>query len=44
MVFNNTKVLPAELVGSRRPGTMTAPAVEISLTLLERLPMALGVP
>ena len=37
MVFNNTKVLPAVLVGRRPPRGDDAPAVEISLTLLERL-------
>ncbi|MGO9547782.1 MAG: tRNA preQ1(34) S-adenosylmethionine ribosyltransferase-isomerase QueA [Rhodomicrobium sp.] len=38
VVFNNTKVLPAELVGKRSPRDDTSPAVEISLTLLEPLP------
>ena len=37
MVFNNTKVLPAVLVGRRPSRGDDAPAVEISLTLLERL-------
>ena len=37
MVFNDTKVLPAVLAGRRPPRGDGAPAVEISLTLLERL-------
>ena len=37
MVFNDTKVLPAVLAGRRPPRSDGAPAVEISLTLLERL-------
>jgi len=37
MVFNDTKVLPAVLAGRRPPRSDDAPAVEISLTLLERL-------
>jgi S-adenosylmethionine:tRNA ribosyltransferase-isomerase len=37
MVFNDTKVLPAVLTGRRPPRGDDAPAVEISLTLLERL-------
>jgi S-adenosylmethionine:tRNA ribosyltransferase-isomerase len=37
MVFNNTKVLPAVLVGRRPPRAGDTPPVEISLTLLERL-------
>ncbi len=37
MVFNNTKVLPAVLVGCRVPRGDAAPAAGISLTLLERL-------
>jgi S-adenosylmethionine:tRNA ribosyltransferase-isomerase len=37
MVFNNTKVLPAVLSGLRPSRGDDAPAVEISLTLLERL-------
>ncbi len=36
MVFNNTKVLPAVLSGVRPPRSDDAPAVEVSLTLLER--------
>jgi S-adenosylmethionine:tRNA ribosyltransferase-isomerase len=36
MVFNNTKVLPAVLAGHRPPRGDDAPAVEVSLTLLER--------
>ncbi len=36
MVFNNTKVLPAVLRGVRPPRSDDAPAVEVSLTLLER--------
>jgi S-adenosylmethionine:tRNA ribosyltransferase-isomerase len=36
MVFNNTKVLPAVLSGARPPRSDGAPAVEVSLTLLER--------
>ncbi len=37
MVFNNTKVIPAELKGCRLPRDQDAPAVDVSLTLLERL-------
>lgn len=37
MVFNNTKVIPAELRGCRLPRDQDAPAVDVSLTLLERL-------
>jgi len=37
MVFNNTKVLPAVVVGHRLPRYRDAPAVEISLTLIEHL-------
>ncbi len=37
MVFNNTRVLPAVLVGHRPPRDGDALPVEISLTLLERL-------
>lgn len=37
MVFNNTRVLPAVLLGHRPPRDGDAPPVEISLTLLERL-------
>ena len=37
MVFNDTKVLHAMLSGRRPPRSDGAPAVEISLTLLERL-------
>ncbi|MFY9641883.1 MAG: tRNA preQ1(34) S-adenosylmethionine ribosyltransferase-isomerase QueA [Rhodomicrobium sp.] len=37
MVFNNTRVIPAVLVGHRPPRDGAAPPVEISLTLLERL-------
>ena len=36
MVFNDTKVLPAVLAGRRPTRGDGAPAVEISLTLLER--------
>lgn len=36
MVFNNTKVLPAVLVGYRPARGVDLPAVEISLTLLDR--------
>jgi S-adenosylmethionine:tRNA ribosyltransferase-isomerase len=36
VVFNNTKVLPAVIVGRRPPRGQDAPAVEIILTLLER--------
>ncbi len=38
MVFNNTKVLPAELVGYRPARSDNSPSVEVSLTLIERLP------
>lgn len=38
MVLNNTKVLPAELLGQRAPRPGGAPPVEIALTLIERLP------
>jgi len=38
MVFNNTRVLPAVLLGHRPSRAGDAPPVEISLTLLERLP------
>ncbi len=38
MVFNDTKVLAAELRGYRPSRSSDAPAVEISLTLIERLP------
>jgi S-adenosylmethionine:tRNA ribosyltransferase-isomerase len=38
LVFNNTKVIPAVLQGYRLPRDRDAPAVEVSLTLLERLP------
>ncbi len=38
LVFNNTKVLPAELQGRRLPRTGDASAIDISLTLVERLP------
>ncbi len=38
MVFNDTKVLPAELRGYRPARETLAPDVEISLTLIERLP------
>jgi S-adenosylmethionine:tRNA ribosyltransferase-isomerase len=37
MVFNNTKVLPAELPAVRPSRDATAPAVPVSLTLLEPL-------
>jgi S-adenosylmethionine:tRNA ribosyltransferase-isomerase len=37
IVFNDTKVLPAEFHGVRAPRE-NAPAVKVSLTLLERLP------
>ncbi len=38
MVFNDTKVLAAELCGYRPSRGADSPAVEISLTLIERLP------
>jgi S-adenosylmethionine:tRNA ribosyltransferase-isomerase len=38
MVFNNTKVLPAELEGRRPPRGDGMPPVEVALTLLERRP------
>jgi len=38
MVFNNTKVLSAELVGYRPARSDNSPSVEVSLTLIERLP------
>jgi S-adenosylmethionine:tRNA ribosyltransferase-isomerase len=38
MVFNDTKVLPAELHGVRAPREKHATAVNVLLTLLERLP------
>ncbi len=38
MVFNDTKVLPAVLEGIRPPRLDDAPAVEVSLTLIEPLP------
>ena len=38
MVFNDTKVLAAELRGYRPSRSLDAPAVEMSLTLIERLP------
>ncbi|MGO8952019.1 MAG: tRNA preQ1(34) S-adenosylmethionine ribosyltransferase-isomerase QueA [Rhodomicrobium sp.] len=37
IVFNNTKVLPAEVVGHRPSRDSDAPAVEISLTFIEHL-------
>ena len=37
MVFNNTKVLPAVLAGRRPSRSDESPAVEVSLTLIERL-------
>jgi S-adenosylmethionine:tRNA ribosyltransferase-isomerase len=37
MVFNNTKVLPAELSAVRPSREMSAPAVPVSLTLIEPL-------
>jgi S-adenosylmethionine:tRNA ribosyltransferase-isomerase len=37
MVLNNTKVLPAELLGHRPPRGADAPAVEVALTLIDRL-------
>jgi S-adenosylmethionine:tRNA ribosyltransferase-isomerase len=38
MVFNDAKVLPAELRGYRAARAPNSPAVEVSLTLMERLP------